>query len=178
MNYQEYLMHYGVLGMKWGQRKSRPFVSSYTKSYEEASKRQSKKAAKFRAKTKHGSNWRISGVVDLEQGRPKMAERAFARAEKKEAKWANKANKAEAKNKEYSRIAKKSAELDKKVENRLKSQSAGRRMISRLLDANGTGNKPYSTMRAAGVSRGKAVVSAMFNPSASLSTRDKYSKKK
>lgn len=170
--------------MKWGQRKAssssgkKSYTSNYTKAYQEAASKQSKRAAKYNAKVKRGSLYRISGLADLNQGRTKSASRNFARAEKKEAKWKEKANKAETKSKEYSRIAKNSANLDKKVDERRQSQSASRRIASALLDANGTGNRPYSTMRAAGVSRGKAVISSILNPSAGLNTRDKYSKKK
>lgn len=150
-NYRDeiYLAHHGVKGMKWGQRKQRkPFTSEYTKAYRSAAKRQSNKAAKYRAK-----------------------------ADKRSAKYMSKASKAENKYKQYDKYAKKSAELDKKVDdiraNRTRLQKVGAVFMNSL-----DGNRSYDSLKASGVSTGKAIVSSMLNPSAGLTARDRYVKRK
>lgn len=144
---EEVLVHMGVKGMKWGHRKTKEYVSSYTKGYREASNRQAIKAEKYRRKAKV-----------------------------KEAKYRDKANKADAKRKEYDKVAKKSLEIDKKISDRRSKQKAGSKIASLLLNSQ-DGNRSYDTLRVLGVSRGKAIISSFFNPMDSgLNARNKYVK--
>lgn len=177
-NDSDYLMHYGVPGMKWGHRKA--YTSSYTTAYREASATQHRKASKYRAKAKRGSLHNVIGLAKENSGLKKSAQKSYAKGDKKEAKWLDKAAKAESKSKELGKYAKKSAELDKKIDDRRKSQNTGKKIVSSLLNVSSGTTRGYDTMRAVGVSRGKAVFDSLIGDpiGAGLRARDKYVKGK
>lgn len=124
---KDFLVHYGVLGMKWGVRKKKETgngnynKSSDTEYYEKRSAKLAKKVAK-------------------------------ANSSKKVKKIASKAAKA-------NRMAKRSANLDKKVSKYTKNTSVGKSIAQSLL-LGPNGSTHYARARALGKSKGKALVEA------------------
>lgn len=79
------LYHYGVLGMKWGRRKAKTSTDS---------KNLGKAAKRFDKKVSRGSLYSIQGMALEDMGYKKAADRAYRKADFKEAKWGAKANRA------------------------------------------------------------------------------------
>lgn len=116
---EDYLVHYGVLGMKWGVRKDKRY--KYTSM---RTKRLTKKAAKATEKGKKNAG--------------KINEKL---------KW--------------------SKQTDKNLLAYAKKTSVGKALAQNILLGPG-GAKSYATMRASGVSRGKAVTSQILTKAAGM----------
>lgn len=171
--YNEYgdeLTHYGVLGMKWGQRRAAKRGSTY-KYTSDSTKAYQKAANKYARKAKRGSLHAIIGTAKQDMGFKKSANKSFARSENKQAKW-------KAKSEAYSKKAKASQKYDDLHSNYAKNKAkVGTTLLAnalvnpRIVDA-------YQQMRATGTSKGKAAAQAfLFGEGASIANRNKYIKK-
>ena len=98
------LMHYGVLGMKWGVHRVKRSTDS--NGLARASKRYDKKVSR-------GSLHNIVGLAFENQGMKKAADRQYKKGNFKEAKWAAKANRARGIKKVYDSYIKDLAKLSK-----------------------------------------------------------------
>lgn len=98
------LMHYGVLGMKWGIHRVKRSTDS--KGLVKASKRYDKKVSR-------GSLHNVSGLAFESLGMKKAANRQYKKGDFKEAKWAAKANKARNVKKVYNSYIEDLAKLER-----------------------------------------------------------------
>lgn len=98
------LMHYGVLGMKWGVHRAKRSTDS--NGLARASKRYDKKVSR-------GSLHNVVGLAFENHGMKKAADRQYKKGNFKEAKWAAKANRARNVKKVYDSYIKDLAKLSK-----------------------------------------------------------------
>lgn len=98
------LMHYGVLGMKWGVHRVKRSTDS--NGLARASKR-------FDQKESRGSLHNVAGLALESLGMKKAADRQYKKGNFKEAKWVAKANKARNVKKVYDSYIKDLAKLEK-----------------------------------------------------------------
>lgn len=150
-NYKdEILMHYGVLGMKWGMRKARKQGTTY-KYTSWNTKRHQKRADKFTAK------------VNKRKGDPEGRKRVEH--------FQNKANKAAKK-------AKASQQYDNlQLKYAKEKASVGKSVASSILLANPGVRNSYQRMRATGGSKvGSAILAGMFGGVAGRVNKHKYIK--
>lgn len=156
MEDQDYLVHYGVLGMKWGMHRAAKSGTSYkytshkTKSLE---KKDTKAHQKYDKKLKRGSLHTIAGFASASAGLKRSAKYHINAADKKEAKWKEKKNK-------YSDKLNASRKSDANRQKYAKNTSTGKAIAQQVL-AGPIGAGAYQKMRANGVSRGKAIVGTM-----------------
>lgn len=102
--YSDELMHYGVLGMKWGVHRVKRSTDS--NGLTRASKRYDKKVSR-------GSLHNVVGLAFEKQGMKKAADHQYKNGNFKEAKWAAKANRARNVKKAYDSYIKDLAKLEK-----------------------------------------------------------------
>ncbi len=126
------IQHYGVMGMKWGQRKYQNADGSLTSA-----------GKKHYADTgEYGYHYKSWGTKHNERKAAKMAAKASkAKTEDKRAEFT-------AKSKEFQRRAGRSAELDRREQAYASKQSAGRNLGARLLTNGAVGGKSYQQMLA------------------------------
>lgn len=156
MEDQDYLIHYGVLGMKWGVHRAAKkgttykYTSHKTKSLEKKNK---KTIAKYDKKLKKGSLHGVLAVASAASGLKGSTNYHVKAMEKKEAKWKSKKNK----------YSDKLAASKKSDSNRLKyakKTSVGKGIAQQML-AGPIGAGAYQKMRANNVSRGKAIAATV-----------------
>lgn len=141
--YPDYLAHYGVLGMKWGQRRARKYLN---------------KSSKYAAKVKKGSLHNVTGLAFENSGFKGLANREYKKGDRKEAKNAQKADKYKAKSKQIESYHKSMGGT--KTYNRVKSQSTAK-LVGKSLVLGTYGALKYEQARSAGVTRGKAFLSGV-----------------
>lgn len=128
MKNQDYLIHYGVQGMRWGHRKDPGY--SYTSRLTRSLQRKSEKASR------KASDYKRSGKID-------------------------KANKFKQKAKTYGGRAVASQKWDDRFYDEYWNASKGRRFTTALLGGS-TGRLYVSSMKASGLSTGKAYTMALL----------------
>lgn len=146
---EDYLMHYGVLGMKWGQRRAAKRGETY-KYTSFTTKHHQKRAAKMQAQ------------ADKRRGNPEAVKRV--------ASFQKRADKA-------SRKAKASQQYDKiQQDYATKKAETGATIVGTLLVGSSVRNS-YQRMRATGGSAvGSAILAGMFGDAAKMASKHKYVK--
>ena len=144
MNDNETLIHYGVLGMKWGVRRA----SNKGTNYQYKSLQQKHLQKKVNKATKRAN------LIDVGKELNKIdgitpSKRTLKKAEKTKNKYLSKADKAQ---KKLDNVSKRDKALQKYAE----KTSVGKALAQKALF--GAGDKTYQTLRSQDVSRGKAAL--------------------
>ena len=154
---QDDIMHYGVLGMKWGHRKAIKYES------------------KARTARQSAKEWKEIGKYKvqkaLEKGKTNKAKKIEAKYDKyaKQDRASAKKYEKKAKNKYYDKATKKTRTAVEKM-------STGK-AVGQSLMLGSYGSLVYTSLRQKGVSKGKAAAQAIVNNSLNNLTLGKLSKK-
>lgn len=167
------IQHYGIMGMKWGQRrfqnKNGGLTAAGKKRYKYTSmstKRYAKKVAKNKEKAaehrRYAEDYNPKGYI----GKSKYTDRQKARDQKKMNKELEIAKKYESKAQRMQTRQRRSAEFDAKMQNYADRVSTGKAVVNTLLASNLAMNprayKNYMTHISAGSSKGKAMVKTLI----------------
>lgn len=172
-HYDDNLVHYGILGMKWGQRrfqrKDGGLTSAGKKRYKYTSmstKRYARKAAKNKEKAAEHRRYAEDYNPKNYIGKSKYTDRQRARDQKKMDRELAKAKEYDAKAKKMRTRQKRSAEHDAKMQSYADQRSTGEALVKTMLATsitmNGRSYKDYMQNQASGMSKGRAMVSAVL----------------
>lgn len=154
---QDDIMHYGVLGMKWGHRKAIKYES------------------KARTARQSAKEWKEIGKYKVQ----KALEKGKAnKAKKIEAKYDKYAKRDRASAKKYEKKAKTKYydKATKKTRTAIEKMSTGK-AVGQSLMLGSYGSSVYTSLRQKGVSKGKAAAQAIVNNSLNNLTLGNLSKK-
>ena len=167
------IQHYGILGMKWGQRrfqnKNGGLTAAGKKRYKYTSmstKRYAKKVAKNKEKAAEHRRYAEDYNPKNYIGRSKYTDKQRARDQKNMDKELRITKKYDAKAKKMQTRQKRSAEHDAKMQAYSDQRSTGEAFVKTLIASNLTLNigayKSYMQNQASGMSKGKAAVATML----------------
>ena len=167
------IQHYGILGMKWGQRrfqnKNGGLTSAGKKRYKYTSmstKRYAKKVAKNKEKAAEHRRYAEDYNPKNYIGKSKYTDKQKARDKKNMDKELEIAKKYDAKAKKMATRQKRSAEHDAKMQKYSDQRSTGEAVVKTLLASNLAVNprayKDYMQNQASGMSKSKAMVSTLL----------------